>query len=383
MPIGDKFPVLDVDDLKSFLVFIGHPISGHTLVGSIIDAHPQAIVSHEYKVFEKTRTFLRRRDGARTMMREILGNSYSRRNGRMQTMYNYTIPGWSGRATNLTIVGDKAGGGFTLFVKKLPNKMVPFLELGRLVQLPLKVMHVVRDPLDQIATYRISKPMFSHVTNLEEECYCGEPDSTNPIFSGKMDPWKLALDNYDTNNHLISRGELDVFTSHHDDMNADPVTETRRIITWLGFPECRAYERAVDNMVQHSSRRASDHVDWTVAQLTRVLEVVKRTPFLSRYQTRVEGFLEEARGAGGTLCKCQPSDHRADIQKDAAPPPVRPVPATNWYDPHALLQHPNNPHADSPWHQIYRSVPVTSAVAVEGRERESKVFPQPYPDAFL
>ena len=34
------------------MVFIGYPRSGHSLIGSLLDAHPEVIVSDEYNVVE-------------------------------------------------------------------------------------------------------------------------------------------------------------------------------------------------------------------------------------------------------------------------------------------------------------------------------------------
>ena len=34
-------------------MFIGYPRSGHSLVGAILDAHPEMIVAHEYNILEK------------------------------------------------------------------------------------------------------------------------------------------------------------------------------------------------------------------------------------------------------------------------------------------------------------------------------------------
>ena len=35
------------DDIETYCMFIGYPRSGHSLIGSLLDAHPNAIVAHE------------------------------------------------------------------------------------------------------------------------------------------------------------------------------------------------------------------------------------------------------------------------------------------------------------------------------------------------
>lgn len=41
------------DGVQTFVLFIGYARSGHSLVGSILDAHPQIIIPHEFKVISK------------------------------------------------------------------------------------------------------------------------------------------------------------------------------------------------------------------------------------------------------------------------------------------------------------------------------------------
>jgi len=38
------------DGVETFVMFIGYPRSRHSLVGAILDAHPEIIISHEYSV---------------------------------------------------------------------------------------------------------------------------------------------------------------------------------------------------------------------------------------------------------------------------------------------------------------------------------------------
>ncbi len=39
------------EELDTFLFFIGYPRSGHTLIGSLLDAHPEMVIAHELKAF--------------------------------------------------------------------------------------------------------------------------------------------------------------------------------------------------------------------------------------------------------------------------------------------------------------------------------------------
>ena len=41
-----------IDGVKKFVIFIGYPRSGHSIVGSFMDAHPHMVITHEYGLFE-------------------------------------------------------------------------------------------------------------------------------------------------------------------------------------------------------------------------------------------------------------------------------------------------------------------------------------------
>lgn len=93
---------LSFESKKSFVMFIGHPRSSHSLVGSILDAHPNAIIANELDIL----TFLRQRErrgravnDRNTLFRALVDNSKRAALGmRMQAGYSYAVPdAWQGR----------------------------------------------------------------------------------------------------------------------------------------------------------------------------------------------------------------------------------------------------------------------------------------------
>ena len=42
-----------IDGVERFVLFIGHARSGHSIIGSMMDAHPNMVISHEFQVLEK------------------------------------------------------------------------------------------------------------------------------------------------------------------------------------------------------------------------------------------------------------------------------------------------------------------------------------------
>ena len=61
------------NNLKYFCIFIGYPRSGHSLVGSMIDAHKNAIIAHELNFCQSIRKGCSRQQ----LLKEITQNSAS------------------------------------------------------------------------------------------------------------------------------------------------------------------------------------------------------------------------------------------------------------------------------------------------------------------
>ena len=48
-----KLPQYVIDRVKTFVFFLGYPHSGHSIVGSLMDGHPQIVISNELDLFTK------------------------------------------------------------------------------------------------------------------------------------------------------------------------------------------------------------------------------------------------------------------------------------------------------------------------------------------
>ena len=54
--LGNEFVPLrkeDITDVKTFVVFVGFARSGHSIVGALMDAHPDMVIAYEYNVYKK------------------------------------------------------------------------------------------------------------------------------------------------------------------------------------------------------------------------------------------------------------------------------------------------------------------------------------------
>jgi hypothetical protein len=84
-------------DVRTYLLFIGHGRSGHSIVGSLLDAHPEAIVSDELDAAHYVaRGFARDQVLALSVAKSRRQAEGERRKaGRGGRTYSYLVPGWS------------------------------------------------------------------------------------------------------------------------------------------------------------------------------------------------------------------------------------------------------------------------------------------------
>lgn len=150
-------------NVESFLIFVSAGSSGHTLVGSILDAHPEMCVAHEVDVMEllldsKNSFSLSSlvSSQSKRMSREQLFSllAFNSRNsakiGRYWNDHFYEIPNQcQGRYEKLRVIGDKRGGPTATALFEHPERLT---QLQEWVGVPLKVINVTRNPYDTLVS---------------------------------------------------------------------------------------------------------------------------------------------------------------------------------------------------------------------------------------
>ena len=101
------------DGVEAFVLFIGYPRSSHSLVGAILDAHPEIIIPHEYNVIGKwqkyqspklkqqnTQKYVLFRDLHQRSKKQVMSGIRASANNTQFTgefTYTYHVPGlWQG-----------------------------------------------------------------------------------------------------------------------------------------------------------------------------------------------------------------------------------------------------------------------------------------------
>ena len=137
----------DLRHTKTLCMFIGYPRSGHSVIGAMLDAHPHAVISHELDIIEKLKTGFSMKQIAAMIIENA---AMFAQNGRKWSNYDYTIPDqWQGNYQQIKVIGDKKGGRTARHFHE--NPALSNL-LAQRSPWPVKMIHVTRNPFDNIIT---------------------------------------------------------------------------------------------------------------------------------------------------------------------------------------------------------------------------------------
>lgn len=133
--------------VEKYCMFVGYPRSGHSLVGSLLDANANIVMANEVNALE----LFKKRAPKRKIYYYLLQNSQKKaKQGRQQTGYSYEVPNqWQGKFKNIKVIGDKKGGVSSRIIRDCPEILDILLNE---LDIPVKFIHVTRNPYDNITT---------------------------------------------------------------------------------------------------------------------------------------------------------------------------------------------------------------------------------------
>lgn len=281
-----------VDQVSTFVMFIGYPRSGHSIVASCLDAHPDAIVAHEFNLLVKLmQPDILRYFGNRTVLFDSLYQNSFRQSvlgwrspGQTLDKKGYTLKinssdSWQGKFRRLNVIGDKSGGLTTHSYRDSPTSFIrTFKELTKIVQVPIKFLHVVRNPYDIIATkllYRLS----------ERKGKRGNFSAERPISDVRqiMQAVKSLEAEVKAVQESINKLKLLTLEVH----NVDFILHTRNtmmsVCVFLGLECTEKYLQLCDEATYNQPSKSRDSVVWTDTTQWHVDQLIQDYPFFNRY----------------------------------------------------------------------------------------------------
>ncbi|VEN74638.1 conserved hypothetical protein [Candidatus Desulfarcum epimagneticum] len=269
------------DGIHFFLMFIGCPYSGHSLIGSLLDAHPHMIIAHEYNLLAK----LEKSGGdnaVEDVFRGLYKNSRSHKGKRIQTGYDYTVPHQFQGAHRdpLRVIGDKKGGDTTLkFIENHGAALKIFDAFKAKIKIPVKLIHVTRNPYDNISAMALHAYAKRKKTNYSQLPF--DPD--NPLrdrglLNEKTDRYfQHAKKNMD----LLKSGMGDGYTLRSENFIKNPEKELKKICSFLGQPADEGYLEDCASIVYDKPHKSRFRVRWTQEMIKKTALCIEEYDFLS------------------------------------------------------------------------------------------------------
>jgi hypothetical protein len=249
------------DDLEHFCFFIGYTRSGHTLVGSMLDAHPDVVVAHELDAVNCVRHhFSRSQLFALLLERDLQFGAIDW----TWSGYNYEVPGqYQGRYRRLRVLGDKRGNSTALELAQRPELLD---RMRRLVKVPIRVIHVTRNPYDNIATISRKNKFLRQDASKLTLATKGYGQSCEAVSTIRqlLDPSEL----------------LDV---PYESFVNEPARSLAGLCEFIGVEPDATYLEACAGLIWPSVNRSRDAVDWSAGERAGVEGLIDRYEFLSSY----------------------------------------------------------------------------------------------------
>jgi hypothetical protein len=241
--------------VQTYCLFIGYPRSGHSLVGSLLDAHPNVVIAHELNSLRYLRDKPVGRDGLFWLILDR-DRKFTER-GRRQAGYDYSVPNqWHGRFDRLLVVGDKKGAGSTKQIGRDPT-LLPRLQ--RRAGVDVRIVHVVRNPFDNIAT------MSTRRDRTLESC-------ANAYFAMCR-----------TNDEIRRRDDTSVLDLRHEELIRRPKDCLAELCGFLGVDPTPDYLADCAGIVYASPHRSRTEVDWGPGMIEDIQDRMGSFAFLEGY----------------------------------------------------------------------------------------------------
>jgi hypothetical protein len=243
-----------LDQLNCYLLIIGNARSGSTLLGAVIDAHPQAVIANESASSGVLWKNLTREQVLARVLRNAGRNAAA---DRPSQGYTYQIGRPPEAKKELLVAGEKVWNPATLFLHG-QHDLIPSPEerLG----VPLVFLHCIRNPFDVIATMHTRSG------------------------ASVADRIRWYFMHCDAASAIRDRLPASRFQDcHHEDLLADPRGEIERVCRFLRLPIDEAHIAAVQDKLFSQPRRTRANIDWKDEDVEAINAGIARFEFLSRH----------------------------------------------------------------------------------------------------
>jgi hypothetical protein len=250
----------DYRDLAVFCTFIGPTKSGSTMVGSLLDAHPEAIFADEVDALRYVDAGFNRLQIADILLRRSRRQAMiGRVTARRLAAYNFEVPGqWQGRYRTLRVMGDSKAGMSTRRLGRKPGLLARTERVMK--EAEAHYIMVIRNPFDPITAMRIRgrRSTANAIQRYFENC------AHLKTLRQAIDPSRLFLVRY-------------------EEFVARPQTMLSDLCHFLGLQADQAYLDACAAIIYDKPEQMRDQLEWPAEDRQAVLRQSASYDFLAGY----------------------------------------------------------------------------------------------------
>jgi len=241
-------------------MFIGYPKSGHSMIGSMIDAHKNAIISHEFNTLNKIKK-------SPLHNKQKLFNSIYQHSKKISSKNkggnSYLLPTqWNGKIQgDIQIIGDKKGGDTSANLH-LGINTPSFKKLIKIVSKPVKIIHITRNPYDIISS------IYRDIKNI--------PNPVNYFFNNCNNNKKIIED-------IKNDDFIDILEFKNEEFIDDPSKYLSLICNFLELPIYEGYIEDCCSIVYKTPNKSRLNHKWVEKDINHIQKQIKLYPFLEGY----------------------------------------------------------------------------------------------------
>ena len=279
----------DIVGLRTFVLFVGFGKTGHSIVGSLLDAHPDIIIAHEYSALKDiSKAFTSQKDWLLKLFNRLYENSHRavmegwRSETNDKKGYNLGVTtgkSWQGRFRQLRVIGDKSG--FKTVKEHLTDQnrsSCLVKELNRTLGVPVVGIRMVRNPYDTIVTRVLianggtNGLKRAKNTNLSRSSAAALDAQMRTVFQQMLQASRVA-----------SQLPIPIHTMHLVDLINQPRSVMRELCEVVQVECYSDYLDSCEDKVFKNLSKTRSLVQWSQKQIETVAKIMKRYPEYSRY----------------------------------------------------------------------------------------------------
>jgi len=249
------------DDVRTFAFFVGHNKSGTSMVGGLLDAHPNVIMADEIDAlkyaeagFDRDQLFYLLLKGSRSEARK------GRVTARRLTPYSYAVAGqWQGRVTTPMVVGDGRSGTSTRRLGADPGLLRRLPEV--MPGVAVRLFQVIRNPFDPISVMMVRG---------------------RRSFRNAVDHYFQACEVLLEIRRLVEPGAL--LPVRYETFIAYPQGELTTVCRFLGVEPDPDYLTACAGIIRREPDRSREMVEWPRRWINEVHQRIFDVDFLEGYR---------------------------------------------------------------------------------------------------